>query len=80
MHPHLAKHKLRDCLEDIYNLEDCHVDHPIGKYFGICNAFKNALNGCLGEEFDERRKVNAANARAKREKIVNVWKEIDEEE
>ncbi|ORX65576.1 cmc1-like protein [Basidiobolus meristosporus CBS 931.73] len=77
MHPHLAKHKLRDCLEAIYDLEECHIEHPYGKYFGICNSFKNALNGCLGEEVCI---LNAANARAKRERVENVWKEIDEEE
>merc|ERR1712086_584384 len=31
-------------------LEECHVEHNVAKFWGVCNGFKDALDECLKQE------------------------------
>jgi len=44
MHPPLAPHKHPDCADIIRKLEDCHVAHPVAKFWGACNDVKSELD------------------------------------
>ena len=81
MHPPLARHKHKACLEvpppaastpqpgqAIDALEKCHREQAVGKFFGACNALKDALDKCLREEKKPIRKKALEEARASRAK------------
>ena len=76
MHPSLAPHLHSEkCQEVIRELEKCHKDHPLRKYFGVCNPLKRALNECLKREVAERRKENYAVAQERKKKYQALVKE-----
>lgn len=37
-------------MQTIENLSKCHKDHPVAKFWGVCNEQKWALDKCLREE------------------------------
>ncbi|KAI8584502.1 hypothetical protein K450DRAFT_216672 [Umbelopsis ramanniana AG] len=78
MHPPLASHKHQGCEHIIQALDDCHRSGLLNKYSGKCNDIKLKLNECLGEEFQIVRAENKQKAAAKREKIRQVWKDMEE--
>ncbi|KAI7834343.1 hypothetical protein BX661DRAFT_196079 [Kickxella alabastrina] len=45
---------------------NCHADHRWAKFLGKCNAVSEALNKCLGAEFEVRRKQQLIEARARK--------------
>ncbi|KAH0894440.1 hypothetical protein HID58_056869 [Brassica napus] len=40
MHPPLTPHRHPLCLEIIEEFQKCHLEHPIGKFFGECTELK----------------------------------------
>ncbi|KAJ1750984.1 hypothetical protein LPJ79_002474 [Coemansia sp. RSA 1821] len=67
MHPALADH-----LNPGY--------HRWAKFLGKCNALSEALNKCLAQEFEVRRKQQLKEARARRAHYEAKWKQMDEED
>ncbi len=49
-HPH--------CVSQIDELEACHAENPIAKFWGVCNEAKWALDRCLREQKNLRRLQN----------------------
>lgn len=73
MHPSLALNlHSKKCQEVIRELEKCHRDHPLRKFFGACNPLKRALNECLKREVAERRKENYAIAQKRKRKYQEL--------
>ena len=66
MHPPLVAHKHPACAELISGLELCHAEHPLAKFWGVCNAQKIALDRCFRTEKALRSAANRE--KAKREK------------
>lgn len=60
---------LTKCQEAILQLEKCHRDHPIRRFFGICNDAKAALDKCFSDEYLVRRELNAEKARQDQERL-----------
>ncbi|KAJ2347805.1 Respiratory chain complex assembly or maintenance protein [Coemansia erecta] len=80
MHPALADHLNPGCIELVERLNTCHVEHNWAKFFGKCNALSEALNKCLGQEFEVRRKKQLVEARARRARIEAVWSDMAEDD
>ncbi|KAJ1833303.1 Respiratory chain complex assembly or maintenance protein [Coemansia sp. RSA 2711] len=80
MHPALADHLNPGCIELVERLNTCHVEHNWAKFFGKCNALSEALNRCLGEEFEVRRRRQLVEARARRARIGARWKQMDDDD
>lgn len=75
MHPSLAPHlHSAECQGIIRELERCHKDHPLRKFFGACNPLKRALNECLKREVADRRKENYAVALERKKKYQELLK------
>ena len=76
MHPSLAPHlHSQPCQEVIRQLEICHKEHPLRKFFGVCNPLKRALNECLKREVADRRKENSKVAQERKRKYQELLKE-----
>ena len=58
MHPPLHKNKHPHCVSQIDELEACHAENPIAKFWGVCNEAKWALDRCLREQKNLRRLQN----------------------
>jgi hypothetical protein len=41
---------LSDFVQIIEEFQKCHIDHPIGKFFGECTVLKTKLDRCFREE------------------------------
>ena len=67
------------CEELMAALDECHAQGFLHKMFGGCNEAKQEVNRCLRAERLERTARNREMAKAKKEKIHRVWKEIDEQ-
>ncbi|KAJ2065369.1 Respiratory chain complex assembly or maintenance protein [Coemansia sp. S146] len=82
MHPALADHLNPGCVDLVERLMSCHAENRWAKFFGKCNALSEALNKCLGEEFEERRKKQLVEARARKARVKAIWDETkaDDEE
>ncbi|CAA7054617.1 unnamed protein product [Microthlaspi erraticum] len=57
MHPPLTPHRHPMCLEIIEEFQKCHLDHPIGKFFGDCTELKVKLDRCFRKEKAVKRKI-----------------------
>ncbi|KAF4369349.1 hypothetical protein F8388_019574 [Cannabis sativa] len=59
MHPPLTLHKHPMCAEIIELFQQCHLDHPIGKFFGECTDLKISLIKALKrkENFEQSKKL-----------------------
>lgn len=62
MHPPLFRPHPR-CQKIVDLLLQCHEENPYAKYWGACNDPKIALDKCLRQEKEDRRKANAEKAR-----------------
>ncbi|KAJ1937575.1 putative electron transfer flavoprotein subunit, partial [Linderina pennispora] len=80
MHPQLADHLNPGCVDLVNRLMNCHADHRFAKFFGKCNALSEALNACLGAEFEVRRKKQLIEARARRTKLQEKWDQLKEDD
>ena len=58
MHPPLHKSKHPHCVSQIDDLESCHAENPIAKFWGVCNEAKWALDRCLREQKNLKRLQN----------------------
>jgi COX assembly protein 2 len=71
--------------------EECHNEHPISKFMGVCNDLKRELTLCLRAEVllhgwassyrlqrKMRQSINNEMAMEKRKRIEAKWKEMDE--
>ncbi|RKP25049.1 hypothetical protein SYNPS1DRAFT_16217 [Syncephalis pseudoplumigaleata] len=79
MHPHVYEHKNPNCAELIRQLEECHARGLWSKLTNECGGLKDALNACLAAEFNENRKTNTDEARKRRQRVRELWKELDED-
>ena len=48
----------------------CHEDHPVAKFFGVCNDQKWALDRCFREEKKTNRKKNQEKAKEERKRFL----------
>ncbi|CAK9206867.1 unnamed protein product [Sphagnum troendelagicum] len=69
MHPPLTLHKHPACALIIENFKKCHEDHPVQKFFGVCNDLKIELDRCFREEKAEKRKANFEASKQFKEKL-----------
>lgn len=58
-------------------LEECHARGFLWKSLGMCNNAKDQVTLCLRAERLKRTARNREAAKAKRDKIVKAWSEID---
>ncbi|KAK7744829.1 hypothetical protein SLS62_009991 [Diatrype stigma] len=65
------------CEEVMTALEECHARGFLWKSMGMCNDAKERVTLCLRAERMKRTARNREAARAKREKVVKAWSEID---
>ncbi|KJE91810.1 hypothetical protein CAOG_02893 [Capsaspora owczarzaki ATCC 30864] len=70
VHPSLSEHLHNDeCNNVIQQLHQCHSTHSVAKFWGACNDLKNALDDCLGREFEVRRLRNLEEARERNRRV-----------
>ncbi|KAK7819863.1 cox assembly mitochondrial protein 1, partial [Quercus suber] len=79
MHPPLTLHKHPMCAEIIEEFQKCHIDHPIGKFFGECTNLKIKLDRCFREEKAIKRKANFEQSKKLKERLRAHRKEVSEE-
>jgi COX assembly protein 2 len=63
------------CLEIIEEFQKCHIDHPIGKFFGECTELKVKLDRCFRQEKAVKRKVNFEQSKKLQERLKAIRKE-----
>ncbi|RAL48917.1 hypothetical protein DM860_001237 [Cuscuta australis] len=78
MHPPLTLHRHPMCAEIIEQFQKCHVDHPIGKFFGECTDLKIKLDRCFRQEKSVKRKANFEESKKLKERLRAYKKETDE--
>jgi len=59
-------------------LDECHARGFLWKSMGMCNDQKTAVNKCLRAQRLERTARNRELARVKREKVKEIFREIDD--
>ncbi|KAI5673442.1 hypothetical protein M9H77_13806 [Catharanthus roseus] len=69
MHPPLTLHRHPMCAEIIQEFQKCHLDHPIGKFFGQCTDLKIKLDHCFRQEKAEKRKANFEQSKKMKERL-----------
>ncbi|CAN7031933.1 unnamed protein product, partial [Brassica rapa subsp. trilocularis] len=69
MHPPLTPHRHPLCLEIIEEFQKCHLEHPIGKFFGECTELKVKLDRSV------KRKVNFERSKKLQERLKTIRKE-----
>ncbi|CBX95442.1 hypothetical protein IAQ61_004268 [Plenodomus lingam] len=78
MHPHLHTEEVqKSCAEVVAALDECHARGFLWKVAGNCTDAKYKVNMCLRGLRLERTKQNREQAKEKREKIKQVWAELD---
>ncbi|KAL0799300.1 hypothetical protein Bca101_054475 [Brassica carinata] len=82
MHPPLTPHRHPMCLEIIEEFQKCHLEHPIGKFFGECTELKVKLDRCFRQEVSYivlqkavKRKVNFEQSKKLQERLKTIRKE-----
>lgn len=79
MHPPLTQHKHPGCYDLIVALEACHAAGLMARFSGACNATKQELTLCLRAERLDNQRQNQKLAKARRDRVADVWRKIDEE-
>ncbi|KAH0935306.1 hypothetical protein HID58_012423, partial [Brassica napus] len=79
MHPPLTPHRHPMCVEIIEEFQKCHLDHPIGKFFGDCTELKVKLLHCFRQEKAVKRKVNFEQSKKLQERLKAIRKEENAE-
>ena len=59
-------------------LEECHARGFLWKSMGMCNDAKTELSKCLRAQRAKHQDANRANTTNKKDKIRQMWREIDE--
>ncbi|XP_028079942.1 COX assembly mitochondrial protein 2 homolog isoform X1 [Camellia sinensis] len=80
MHPPLTLHRHPMCAEIIEQFQKCHLDHPIGKFFGECTDLKIKLDHCFRQEKALKRKANFEESKKLKERLQAHRKEIMRED
>ncbi|QHO03031.1 uncharacterized protein DS421_13g428860 [Arachis hypogaea] len=75
MHPPLTLHKHPMCAEIIELFQKCHVEHPVGKFFGECTDLKIKLDRCFRQEKALKRKANFEESKKFKEQLRAFRKE-----
>ncbi|GER38955.1 COX assembly mitochondrial protein-like protein [Striga asiatica] len=75
MHPPLSIHRHPMCAEVIEEFQKCHIDHPLGKFFGHCTSLKIKLDRCFREEKALKRKANFEASKKLKERLKAQRKE-----
>ncbi|CAA0824772.1 Cytochrome c oxidase biogenesis protein Cmc1-like [Striga hermonthica] len=75
MHPPLTIHRHPMCAEIIKEFQQCHIDHPLGKFFGQCTDLKIKLDRCFREEKAVKRKANFEESKRLKERLRAQRKE-----
>ncbi|WCJ18659.1 Cytochrome c oxidase biogenesis protein Cmc1-like [Euphorbia peplus] len=78
MHPPLTLHRHPMCAQIIEEFQKCHLDHPIGKFFGECTDLKIKLDRCFREEKAVKRKANFEQSKKLKERLQELRKEASE--
>ena len=73
--PHLHT---ETCNKYIKQLFDCMKNHPVKKYFGVCNHENALMERCLYLEREQNREENRKKAEEKRRKIYQLNKRSKE--
>jgi COX assembly protein 2 len=71
MHPPLLRPHPQ-CSELVNLLIQCHQEHPVQKFFGACNEYKNAMDSCFKSEKEKKRAANAQVAKERRNKFESA--------
>jgi COX assembly protein 2 len=77
MHPHLDNKNALGCSEVIAALDECHAKGFLHKASGGCNDAKERVNQCLRAERSKIQAENRAAAKAKRERIKALEKDLN---
>ncbi|KZT11497.1 UPF0287-domain-containing protein [Laetiporus sulphureus 93-53] len=75
----MPPHLLTACKEFIDALNACHAD-GWKKWTGGCNGVKHNMNMCFRQERVDRSAKNREQAKIKRQKVEQVWKDLNEEQ
>lgn len=59
-------------------LEECHAKGFMYKSLGMCNKMKNELGQCLKAERSRHQDANRSRTTDKKDRVRQLWKEIDE--
>nr|GLL45675.1 COX assembly mitochondrial protein 2 homolog [Ipomoea trifida]GMD86032.1 COX assembly mitochondrial protein 2 homolog [Ipomoea batatas] len=78
MHPPLTLHRHPMCAEIIEQFQKCHLDHPVGKFFGECTDLKIKLDRCFRQEKAVKRKSNFEESKKLKERLREYRKETAE--
>ncbi|OJA17275.1 hypothetical protein AZE42_10812 [Rhizopogon vesiculosus] len=78
MHPQLSDKRIV-CREFIQALDACHANNW-ARLTGGCNQEKDSLNVCLRKERVERSSRNRTQAKEKRLKTEQAWKELHQDD
>ncbi|KAF3550769.1 hypothetical protein DY000_02009721 [Brassica cretica] len=63
------------CRVIIEEFQKCHLEHPIGKFFGECTELKVKLDRCFRQEKAVKRKVNFERSKKLQERLKTIRKE-----
>ncbi|XP_048618946.1 COX assembly mitochondrial protein 2 homolog isoform X2 [Brassica napus] len=63
----------------IEEFQKCHLDHPIGKFFGDCTELKVKLLHCFRQEKAVKRKVNFEQSKKLQERLKAIRKDENAE-
>ncbi|PON61849.1 Cytochrome c oxidase biogenesis protein Cmc1-like [Parasponia andersonii] len=66
------------CAQIIEQFQQCHLDHPIAKFFGECTDLKIKLDRCFRQEKALKRKENFEQSKKLKERLHALRKETTE--
>ncbi|KAI3448372.1 hypothetical protein Pfo_005037 [Paulownia fortunei] len=66
------------CIWIIEQFQKCHIDHPLGKFFGECTDLKIKLDKCFLQEKALKRKANFEESKKLKERLRAYRKENSE--
>ncbi|PIN17853.1 hypothetical protein CDL12_09483 [Handroanthus impetiginosus] len=81
MHPPLTihRHPIKEfSINIIEQFQKCHLDHPVGKFFGKCTDLKIELDQCFRQEKAVKRKANFEESKKLKERVRAYRKENSE--
>jgi COX assembly protein 2 len=65
------------CEDLIAALEECHARGLLWKSMGMCGGAKDQLSKCLKGERTKQLAVNQSSSGEKKQKIKQLWEEVD---